>query len=458
MIQITVHRERQLVNPKIVIAGGGFGGFHAARTLEQRLGPSHARLTLVNDENFLLYTPFMGSVAGGALEARHIAMPLREALPATDVRVVRVESADPDRHILRVRNQVGKEEDLSYDRLVVALGSVTRVLPVPGLVEYAVGFKTLSEAVSLRDRVLRTLEMAETLEDDTERAEWLTFVFVGGGYAGLGGLAEVQDFALDVVRLYPRCRAQGLRFVLVESQDHIMGEVPERLGAFALREIRGRGTELRLSTRVTAVGPDHVVLSTGETVPTRLVVWTAGVKPAPAVERLGLPLDETGRIRVDAQMRVEGVEDVWALGDAAAVPDPANSGKPCPPTRQHAMRQGWRVGANVAASVGQGQAEPFTYRTRGVFVDLGRFRAVALFMGVRLRGRPAWLLTRWFHLKWVTGWGRRVQLITDWMTDRAFHRDVSELGQQGHRIGEPDVLHTGPAGLVREPAPTVAGE
>ena len=458
MIQITVHHERQLVNPKIVIAGGGFGGFHAARTLEQRLGPSDARLTLVNDQNFLLYTPFMGAVAGGALEARHIAMPLREALPSTDVRVVRVESADPERHILRVRNQVGKEEDLSYDRLVVALGSVTRVLPVPGLVEYAVGFKTLSEAVSLRDRVLRTLEMAETLEDDAERAEWLTFVFVGGGYAGLGGLAEVQDFALDVVRLYPRCRAQGLRFVLVESQDHIMGEVPERLGAFALREIRGRGTELRLSTRVTAVGPDHVVLSTGESVPTRLVVWTAGVKPAPAVERLGLPLDETGRIRVDAQMRVQGVDDVWALGDAAAVPDPANSGKPCPPTRQHAMRQGWRVGANVAASVGHGQPEPFSYRTRGVFVDLGRFRAVALFMGVRLRGRPAWLLTRWFHLKWVTGWGRRVQLITDWLTDRAFHRDVSELGQQGHRIGEPDALHTGPAALLREPAPTVEGE
>jgi NADH dehydrogenase len=458
MIQMTVCHERGVVIPKIVIAGGGFGGFHAAKTLEQRLGPSHARLTLVNDENFLLYTPFMGAVAGGALEARHIAMPLREALPSTDVRVVRVESADPGRHILRVRNQVGKEEDLSYDRLVVALGSVTRVLPVPGLVEYAVGFKTLSEAVSLRDRVLRTLEMAETLEDDAERAEWLTFVFVGGGYAGLGGLAEVQDFALDVVRLYPRCRAQGLRFVLVESQDRIMGEVPERLGAFALKEIRGRGTELRLSTRVTAVGPDHVILSTGETVPTRLVVWTAGVKPAPAVERLGLPLDETGRIRVDAQMRVEGVDDVWALGDAAAVPDPANCGKPCPPTRQHAMRQGWRVGANVAASVGHGEAEPFTYRTRGVFVDLGRFRAVALFMGVRLRGRPAWLLTRWFHLKWVTGWGRRVQLITDWLTDRAFHRDVSELGQQGHRIGEPDVLHTGPAALLREPAPPVAAD
>jgi NADH dehydrogenase len=450
-----------VTNSRIVIAGGGFGGFHVARTLERQMPPGRASVTLVNDENFLLYTPFMGAVAGGALEARHIAMPLREALPRTVVRVVQVVGADPGRHLIRVSNQAGKEEDLFYDRLVVALGSVTRVRPVPGLVEHALGFKTLDQAVGLRDRILRTLEMAETLEDPAERAEWLTFIFVGGGYAGLGGLAEVQDFVLDIVRLYPKCRAQGLRFMLIDSSERFMDEVPPRLGTFALRELRGRGTEVRSSTRVTEIQASRVRLSNGEWVPSRLVVWTAGVRPAPAVAQLGLPLDSDGRIVVDAEMRVAGVDDVWALGDAAAVPDPAKPGASCPPTRQHAMRQGWCTAGNVAASVGHGQPQPFRYRTRGVFVDLGRFRAVAVFMGVRLRGRPAWLLTRFYHLKLVSGWGRRVQLIADWMTDRMFHRDVSELGQLGHPIDAPRTLHmtaTASASEVSEaPDGTAAG-
>ncbi len=421
----------------VVIAGGGFGGFHAAQTLERILPAGHARVTLVNDENFLLYTPFMAGVAGGALEPRHIVVPLREALPDTDVRLLRVEGASPERRCLRVRTQTGREEDLHYDQLVVALGSVTRVLPVPGLIEHAVGFKTLAEAVALRDRLLRTLELAETLEDPEERAPYLTFVFVGGGYAGLGGLAELQDFARDITRLYPRCREQGLRFVLVESRERIMAEVPERLAAFALRQLAGRGIEVLSATTVTAVHADRVSLSTGASIATRTVVWTAGVAPSPVVASLGLPLDPTGRLRVDAHMRVEGVPNVWALGDAAAVPDPARPGSTCPPTRQHAMRQGWRVGANVAAAVGVGTAAPFTYETRGVFVDLGRQKAVALFMGLRLRGLPAWLLTRFYHLKRVPGWGRRVQLISDWATDRAFARDSSELGQLGHPIDQP---------------------
>lgn len=177
--------------------------------------------------------------------------------------------------------------------------------------------------MALRDRLLRTLELAETLEDPAHRAPYLTFVFVGGGYAGLGGMAELQDFAQDITRLYPRCREQGLRFVLVEARERIIAEIPQRLGAFALKELQGRGIEVRSNTRVTEVRADAVVLSTGETLPTRMVVWTAGVKPSPVVERLGLPLDQAGRIRVDGHLRVVGSPNVWAVGDAAAVPDPS---------------------------------------------------------------------------------------------------------------------------------------
>ena len=420
----------------IVIAGGGFGGYHLARTLERNLRPGRARVTLVNDANFLLYTPFLGAVAGGALEPRHVVFPLREELPRTDLRVLHIEGGTPETNSIRVRNRAGRSESLSYDRLVVALGSVTRPVPVPGLVEHGTGFKTLAEAEGLRDRLLRTLETAETLEDPEERASYLTFVVVGGGYAGLGAVSQLQDFARDLMRLYPRCRGQGMRWLLVESLDHLMPDMPAHLGAFVTGELRARGIDVRTSTRVVKIEEDAVTLSTGERVASRLAVWAAGVTPAPVVAKLGLPLDPGGRIRVDDHLRVEGTENVWAVGDAAGVPDPARPGEYCPPTRQHAMRQAWRLGENIAAELGHGEIRPFDYRTRGAFVDLGRSQAVAVFFRLKLKGLPAWLLARWYHMKHVPGHGRRLQLLSDWMIDRRFARDASELGKSAPRIDE----------------------
>src|SRR4051812_2965511 len=280
----------------VVIAGGGFGGFYAARTLERVLPPQAARITLVNDVNFMLYTPLLPGAAAGTLEPRHVVVPLREELERTDLRLGTVVGARPDARTIQVRSTEGHVEDLGYDHLVVALGSVSRTLPVPGLAEHALGFKSLPEAIQLRNHVLRTLEAAETLEDAAERATWLTYVFVGAGYAGLEGLAELQDFAADVIDLYPRCRVQGMRWILVEARDRVMPEIPPDLADFATRELRGRGIEIRTGTTLDEVGPEHARLSDGETVPTRTVVWTAGVKPHPVVERLGLPLDDHGRI------------------------------------------------------------------------------------------------------------------------------------------------------------------
>jgi NADH dehydrogenase len=379
----------------------------------------------------------MGAVAGGAVEPRHIVFPLREELPGTDLRVLRIEGASPADNCIRVRNREGHAEDLFYDRLVVAVGSVTRPLPVPGLIEHGAGFKTLAEAAGLRDRLLRTLETAETLEDPDERASYLNFVFIGGGYAGLGGVSQMQDFAQDLMRLYPLCRRQGMRWMLVEAQDRLMPDMPERLGGFVTTELRARGIEVRTGTSVTRIDQDAVTLSTGERVPSRLAVWTAGVTPAPVVAELGLPLDERGRIRVDDRLRVAGTKNVWAIGDAAAVPDPARRGEACPPTRQHAMRQAWRLGENLAAELGHGTARAFDYRTRGVFVDLGRTKAVAVFFRLKLTGLPAWLLARWYHIKHIPSRGRRLQLLADWAIDRRFPRDSSELGQMTPRIDQP---------------------
>jgi NADH dehydrogenase len=429
----------------VVIAGGGFGGFYAARTLEKVLPGQSARITLVNDVNFMLYTPLLPGAAAGTLEPRHVVVPLREELGRTDLRLGRVCSADPAQHRITIRTTEGHEEQLSYDQLVIALGSVSRSLPVPGLAEYAIGFKTLPDAVALRNHVLQTLEAAETVEDPAVRQAWLTYMFVGAGYAGLEGLAELQDFAADVIELYPRCRTQGMRWILVEAQERVMPEVQPSLAEFATRELRGRGIEIRTRTTLDEVTQTTARLSDGEVVPTRTVAWTAGVRPHPVVAELGLPLDRSGRIRTDRTMRVEGYDNVWAIGDAAAVPDPAKLENPSPPTAQHAMRQGRRVARNVAASLGTGRVRPFTYKTLGVFVDMGRGEAVASTLGIKWRGAPAWWLARTYHLAMMPGFKRKLRLLVDWNVGLLFGRDASELGNLGHppRLGEESVGGTG---------------
>lgn len=419
---------------RVVILGGGFGGLTAARTLERVLPAHAAKVTLVNDVNFMLYTPLLPGAAGGTLEPRHVVVPLREALRRSDLRVGSVTGADPDRNVVRVESIEGRADEIVYDHLVVAVGSISRTLPVPGLAEHGLGFKSLPDAIALRNRLLRTLEVAETHEDAAEREAWLTYVFVGAGYAGLEGLAELQDFAAAAIARYPRCRTQGMRWILVEATDRVMPEVTPTLAEFASRELRGRGIEIRTGTTLEELTPTTARLSDGEVVQTRTCVWTAGVRPHPVVERLGLPLDEnTGRIAVDRTMRVQGRANVWAIGDAAAVPDPARKRKrPCPPTGQHALRQGRRVGRNVAASLGTGRVRPFSYRTLGVFVDMGQGQAVAETVGLRWRGRVAWLLARSYHLAMMPGLERKIRLLVEWNVGLLFGRDLSELGRLGH--------------------------
>ncbi len=377
----------------------------------------------------MLYTPLLPGAAAGTLEPRHVVVPLREQLhEAVDLRLGRITGATPERNALQVRNLEGTIEDLSYDRLIVTVGSVSRTLPVPGLAEHSRGFKSLPEAIALRNHVIRTLEHAETLEDGSARREYLTYVFVGAGYAGLEGLAELQDFVADVLELYPRCRVSGIRWILVESGERVMAEIPRKLADFAERELRGRGIEIRTHTTLEQVTEDTAYLSDGEAVPSRTLVWTAGVKPQPVVSEFGLPLTERGRIVSDAYMQVPGHDNIWAIGDCAAVPDPARKGEPCPPTAQHAIRQGRVVARNVAASLGGGSRRRFRYKTKGVFVDMGRRKAVAMTGQLRWSGTPAWVLARSYHLAMMPGVGRRARLLVDWNIGLMFGRDTAELG------------------------------
>jgi NADH dehydrogenase len=420
----------------VVILGGGFGGLSAARTLERVLPAHAAKVTLVNDVNFMLYTPFLPEAAAGTLEPRHVVTPLREILDRTYLRLGTIVGHDPDARTVELRTRDGEGEQLPYDQLLLALGSVSRVLPVPGLAEHAVGFKSLADAIWLRNHVVETLEAANASEDPARRDELLTYVFVGGGYAGLEALAELQDFAADAMESYPRARLHGMRWVLVEATGRVLPEIDAGLADYALRELRGRGIDIRLETTLEEVGADRARLSSGETLPTRTVVWTAGVAPHPSLRRLNLPLDERGRVPVDDHLRVRGSDSVWAVGDCAAAPDPG--GGFYPPTAQHAVRQGPVAARNIAAELGVGDARPFEYRGNASFVNLGRYKAVGRVGGRKFRGFPAWWMARTYHMSQIPGAARKVRAVIDWTASLPFRRDLAEVGSIGHpeRLGD----------------------
>lgn len=385
---------------------------------------------LVNDVNFLLYTPFLPEAAAGTLEPRHVVTPLREILDRTYLRLGSITGHDPASRTVALRGHEGGEEEITYDHLVLAMGSVSRVLPVPGLSEHAIGFKSLADAIWLRNHVIETLEAANATEDPARRERLLTYVFVGGGYAGLEALAELQDFAVDAMESYPRARLHGMRWVLVEAAERVLPEIDAGLADYALRELHGRGIDIRLGTTLEEVTEGTARLSTGEVLDTDTVVWTAGVAAHPSLGRMAVPLDDRGRVPVDSHLRVEGIDGVWAAGDCAAVPDPG--GGVCPPTAQHAVRQGPVLARNIAAELGVGEAAPYDYQAKAAFVNLGRYKAVGAIGGRTFRGFPAWWMARSYHMSQIPGRARKIRAILDWTASLPFGRDISEVGSIGH--------------------------
>jgi len=418
----------------VVIAGGGFGGAAAAHELERVMPKQSARLALVNETNFALYTPFLPEAAAGTLEPRHVVTPLREMLKRTYLRIGAIVGHDPEAKTVTLRAKYGETETMPYDQLLLALGSTSRVLPVPGLAQHAVGFKSLADAIYLRNHVVEALEEANATEDPQRREELLTFVFVGGGYAGLEALAELQDFAADAMDCYPRARLHGMRWVLVEASDRVLPEIDRELAEYALRELRGRGIDIRLQTTLEEVTAATARLSTGEVLPTRTVVWTAGVKAQPILAELNVPLDERGRVPVDSYLRVRGMDSVWAIGDCAAAPDPR--GGTCPPTAQHAVREGPVAARNIAAELGIGSPKPFDYRSEASFVNLGRYKAVGRIGDRTFRGFPAWWMARTYHMSQIPGAARKFRAVLDWTAGLPFRRDIAEVGT----IGKPKPL------------------
>lgn len=410
---------------RVVIVGGGVVGLEAARRLE-RAGAG-IDVTVVDSAGASVYQPLLPEVAGGVIDARHAVVPLRIGLRQVDIVDGRACGLDPERRRLVVRRLDGAEIELPYDHLVVAPGAVTRMLPIPGLAERAIGFQTVAEAVRLRDHVLERLQRAEATDDPARRQRALTFVFVGGGYSGVEAVGELQDLASDACRDHPDIARDDLRFVLVEATDTILPMVRPSLRRTALDELRSRGIDIRLETLVESVDDDAVHLSDGTSLAADTLVWCAGVRAHPTIEDLGLPTDDAGQAVVDETLAVDGLEAVWSAGDCAAVPDLVRGGE-CPPSAQYALRQGRRIAGNIERALAGQPAQRFRYRQIGELISLGRLRAVGEIMGVRLTGRPAWLLRAAYHVARFPTWRRKLRIGLEWTVNLAFPREITSLG------------------------------
>lgn len=416
---------------RILIIGGGYVGLYTALGLQRRLRRDEADLVLVNPQSFMTYQPFLPEAASGNIEPRHVVVPLRTVLKRVRLITGTVRGLDHDRRVATVAPTEGRPYELAYDVVVIGPGSVSRVLPVPGLAERAVGFKTVTEAIFLRNQVLSRMDAAESTDDPDVRQRALTFLFVGGGYAGVEALAELEDLARDACRYYRTVRRPDMRWVLVEAAEGILPEIGWELGEYAIRRLRRRDIEVHLRTRLDSAVGGRMVLSSGESFEADTLVWTTGVRAHPAVARMGFELDERGRVVADESLRVRGVPDAWAAGDCAAVPD-ITMGGVMPPTAQHALRQAKRLARNVVAALRGGEPQPFRYRQLGALVSLGRYKGVARVMGVRLRGFPAWFLHRTYHLSRIPTANRKVRVVLDWTVALFFRRDVVQLGSLQH--------------------------
>jgi len=413
----------------VLVVGAGFTGLYAAIGLKRVVAAGH-RVTVVSQESFFQYQPFLPEVASGTIDPRAAVVPLRRVLGHCHLVIGELTRVDHAERRAHVRLPEDGERTIDYDVLVIAPGSRSRVLPVPGLAERGIGFKTVQEAIFLRNHVLAQLEVASAAEDEARRRAALTFVFVGAGFAGVEALGELEDLSRDAISSYPELADTPMRWVLVEAAGRILPELTEDLAGYAKERLEGRGIEIDLDTRLESAERGLISLSNGESFPADTLVWTAGVKPSPLARRSGLPVDEHGRLPVDTTLRVEGLDDVWAGGDAAAVPD-VTTGKVSPPTAQHGLRQGKRIAANIELVLSGREPEPFVYATIGQVCSLGRYKGVAEIEGVKFTGFLGWFLHRSYHLLAMPTWTRRVKIALDWTVALLFPRDVAQLGSLG---------------------------
>lgn len=418
-------------HPRIVVIGGGHAGLTVAMRLQSKLAPGEARVTVIDTQPHMTYQPFLPEAAAGSIEPRHVVVPLREALRRCEVMTGQVSCIDHSSKELTTDLADGSEEHVEYDMLVVVPGSISRALPIPGLAEQGVGFKTIGEAIYLRNHVLSRLDIAATTSDEKLRRRLLTFLFVGGGYAGIEAMAELESMARYAVRNYSTIGEQDMRWVLVEAMGRIMPEVSPAMGEYTRRRLEERGIEVKLNTTAKTMENGHVVLDDSDEFDTDTVAWTAGVKAHPMLEASDLPRDSKGRVQCNADLQVSGTEDVFAAGDCAAVPDLTSSDPEalCGPSAQHAVRQARTLADNVLARLRGEPRTDYRHKYAGSVAGLGLFQGAAEVYGIKLKGFPAWLLHRVYHLGKMPTASRKIRILGDWLMGLPLRRQVVALGE-----------------------------
>ncbi len=443
--------------PRIVILGGGYVGFYTALQLRKRLRGREAAIVVVDPRSYMTYQPFLPEAAAGSLEPRHVVAALRQALRGVDVLNGKVTQIRHAERAVRIAPEVGPEYEIAYDHLVVALGSVARTLPIPGLAEQAIGFKQVEEAIALRNHVLTKLDTAASTWDPAERRRLLTFTFVGGGFAGIEAIAEVEDMARAALRYYDSLREEDLRFVMIEGSTRILPELGDEMGGYALEQLRRRNIEIHLATFLSSCVDGHVVTSTGVELDSATIVWTAGVRANPVLADSDLPLDDAGRVRALPTLQVatadgEVVDGVWTAGDCAAVPDLTHPGALCSPSAQHAVRQARLLGDNLARHLRSAAPGEYRHKHVGTVASLGLHKGVAQVYGIKVRGWLAWFMHRTYHLAQMPTVNRKVRITLDWTLALFFPRDLVALG----RLHDPRAAFVEAAQPLRAERPTTA--
>ncbi|HEY3242040.1 MAG TPA: NAD(P)/FAD-dependent oxidoreductase [Phycisphaerae bacterium] len=412
---------------RILILGGGFGGLYAATELDKALARyGDIEVTLVNRDNFFLFTPMLHEVAASDLDLAHIVNPIRKLLRRASFFCGDVEAIDlVNKHVTVWHGVEQHQHDLEYDHLVIALGSVTNFYGLPGLEERALTMKTLGDAIYLRNRLIANLEEADFECCAHVREKLLTFVVAGGGFAGVETAAAVNDFLRQAVRFYPNLSEDQIRVVLVHSGEVVLPELSAKLGNYAQKKLGARKLEIVTNAKVTQIADEGVSLSNGMTVPTCTLVWTAGTSPHPLLAALPCRR-ERGRICVTEELEVPKWPGVWALGDCAVVPDP-KTGKPHPPTAQHALREGCIVARNILASIRGGQRKPFKFSTLGQLAAIGRRTGVANILGINFSGFLAWWLWRTIYLSKLPRFEKKLRVMLDWTLDLLFSKDLVQF-------------------------------
>ncbi len=427
---------------RIVILGGGFAGAYCAQALERTLRGLNAEVVLIDRHNYFVFSPLLIEAGTGSLEPRHAVVPMRAFLRTADFRMAEVCGISLDEKVVMYQLQESEAvERIGYDHLVIALGSVTRLPDVPGLREHGWEMKSLSDAVALRDRAISMLELAEATNDPQKRREMLHFVVVGGNFTGVEVAGEFDVFLRHAARQYRHVGQESCAITLIELSDTILGALGEDLSAFAARHLRRRGIDIRLNTTVTEVEPHRARLSDGHSLAARTVIWCAGLEPNPLIGELQVPRDERGYILTERDLRVQGMDNVWAIGDAAVNLD--GEGQAYPATAQHAVRQGAHLARNLAAALEGRPLKPCNISSKGALAALGCRTGVAKVFGISVSGFPAWWLWRTVYLLKMPGLSRKVRVALDWTIDLIFSRDYVQLGvhrASARRASEPTTL------------------